>query len=125
MRHCRTDYEAIQPWPTKRPHYLRQKGQNVLAPTGDSWSEADVHAQITTGSAGPIIPDDEPVFVLRSKDIIGPATVRDWCDNAESVGAEPALIERVRRFAEEMDAYAAEHYGGGKVADTPAHLLTA
>lgn len=33
MRHLRSDYDAIQPWPVKRPHIAKQGGRTVRVPT--------------------------------------------------------------------------------------------
>lgn len=111
MRHCRTDYEAIQPWPTKRPHTVKQDGQLL--------DDAPIYRGKPPYE--PIIPDDEPVFVLRSADVSGPELVRLWADRNERDGGDPATADRVRRWADEMEAYGQAN--GTKVADTPAELL--
>lgn len=108
MRHARSDYEAIQPWPTKRPHHVKQNG--VLA--------MDVPPEMT---GYPIIPDDEPVFILRAKDITAPAIVRLWCQAQEDIGGDPVVAERIQRWADEMESYGREH--GAKVPDTPHEFL--
>lgn len=89
MIHARLDYEAIQPWPQKRPH-----------------TELN-------------IPEDEPVFLLRAKDVTAPTTVRCWAKFAEVEGADPELVGKVRAWADRMEDYAREHYNGGKRPDTP------
>lgn len=111
MRHCRTDYEAIQPWPTTRPHTVKQDGQllhDALAYRGKPPYE-------------PIIPDDEPVFILRARDVNGPDAVRFWANCTERHGGDSATTERVRRWADEMEAWGEAN--GAKVADTPSELL--
>lgn len=111
MRHARSDYEAIQPWPTKRPHTVKQDGQVVFDATvyrGDPPYD-------------PIIPDDEPVFILRAKDVTAPEVVRYWCDVQDREGGDETVTWRIRRFAEEMEAYGQEH--GAKMPDTPHELL--
>lgn len=116
MRHCRTDYEAIQPWPTKRPHFVKRKTDGVLVeidPAGRGLGE-DLY--------DPIIPEDEPVFLIRAMDKVGPAIVNRWASLAEQNGADPALVARVREFAIEMKAYADAH-GGGEIPDTPEGML--
>lgn len=123
MRHCRTDYEAIQPWPTKRPHIAKQLGNTVEVPDeSQGWDGVDARAQMDMGRVQPLIPDDEPVFILRSMDVVGPRAVREWAAIADREGADFATVQRVLRWADEMEAYAAEH-GGAKVPDTPADLL--
>ena len=75
----------------------------------------------------PIIPDDEPVFVLRAKDRNAPAVLEFWAfktENDEDATLETlATAQRVREFADEMRLYADQNYGGGKLADTPPDLL--
>ncbi len=108
MRHCRTDYEAIQPWPTARRRFAKVAGVVEEAP-------------LAFPEVQPIIPDDEPVFVLRSADVSGPDVVRYWADRNEADGGDPATVERVRRWADEMEAYGVAN--GTKVPDTPLELL--
>lgn len=122
MRHCREDYEAIQPFPTRRPHYVKIDGETVLAGDEHLGKHMD-----------PIIPDDEPVFLLRAKDRNAPFLVRQWARElrveAEGMPEGRArseafdLADRVDAWAAHMVAYAFEHYDGGKVPDTPAELL--
>lgn len=53
---------------------------------------------------------DEPLFVLRGKDITAGATVRTWADFRIAVGKnkpEDAQIVEARAIADAMDAYAA------------------
>lgn len=112
MRHCREDYEAIQPWPTKRPHFAKDAlDKTFLVP--DEMADND--------ALNPIIPEDEPVFVIRAQDAVGPEVVRYWADTAASAGADPSLCRRVHAFAEEMERYADEH--GSKTPDTPPAYL--
>lgn len=124
MRHCREDYEAIQPWPTKRPHHVKDGVVGVIL---NYDVEAEDAAARQAGYDGdprniqPLIPDDEPVFLIRAQDVVGPAVVNEWARLAEINGADPALCERVRQFAHEMKAYADEH--GKKTPDTPPALL--
>lgn len=99
MRHLREDYDAIQPWPTKRSHYAKDPQTRVTLEWG--WA-AD-------GSVDPIIPDDEPVFLLRAKDKLAPVVVRQWAAMARRNG-DTALAYRVEAWATEMEQYAAEHY---------------
>lgn len=113
MRHLRKDYDAIQPFPTKRPHWVKVDGQTV-----------EVYDDHLGQHMDPVIPDDEPVFLLRAKDSSAPHLVRLWAIiNEEENGADPALCARVAEWAGEMQAYAEEHYGGGKTPDTPPEFL--
>lgn len=123
MRHCRSDYEAIQPWPIKRPHHVKIDGG--LTTIGDvPLNDPAFVAAVERGTITPIIPDDEPVFILRAKDRTAPAIVRAWATaQLDDPDGDHLTAYRVREFADEMEAYAAAHYNGGKLADTPAHLL--
>jgi len=160
MRHCREDYEAIQPWPTKRPHFAKVNGETTalgrcpavihggpgsqsahpcerIGPhevhynsfydayweTADGWANSGRNLVSAPDKIvlDPIIPEDEPVFLIRAQDVVGPAVVNEWARLAEINGADPALCERVRAFALEMKAYADEH--GRKTPDTPEGML--
>ena len=102
MKHLRTDWSAIQD--------IRQ-----LIPL-------EIIEILQSESRSSILPD-EPVFVLRAKDPCAPATVRRGATDAESRGSDPASCERVRRYADEMEAYAAEHFAGQQHApDAPEYL---
>jgi hypothetical protein len=50
-----------------------------------------------------LIPEDEPVFLVRGQDVAGPATCRAWADEAERLGAKPDIVARVRQHAEAME----------------------
>ncbi|HVL39909.1 MAG TPA: hypothetical protein VM328_11015 [Fimbriimonadaceae bacterium] len=88
----------------------------------------------------PIIPEDEPVFLLRAKDRFAPLLVRRWAEYLYEYGphatieqlGHPAMwcdtcatIKRAREWADEMERYADERYGGGKVPDVPLDFLEA
>lgn len=94
MIHARSDYRAIQ-----------------VSPVHDGSLDA------------PDIPFDEPVFLIRAKDRIGPHAVNAWADLAESTGASPEIVSAARRHAERMLMYATEHYDGGKIPDAPLDQL--
>lgn len=64
---------------------------------------------------------DEPVFLLRAKDRLAPATLEQWARFAEAAGADPEMLHRVRGFANEMRAWQRAH--GSKVPDTPREEL--
>lgn len=51
------------------------------------------------------IPEDEPVFLIRGKDIAGPDTVDAWADIAESYGANTTIIETAKAQAKKMREY--------------------
>ncbi|HVQ43742.1 MAG TPA: hypothetical protein VMT30_02140 [Candidatus Saccharimonadia bacterium] len=62
-----------------------------------------------------LIPDDEPVFLVRGSDAVAARTVRFWANEAEAKGAAPNIVEAARRQAELMDAWPIH-----KVPDMPA-----
>jgi hypothetical protein len=115
MRHLRSDYDAVQPWPDKRPHIVRrrQDGQTV---------NLDESVDSTLG-IDPIIPADEPVFLLRGQDPAAEIAVRAWADDVERHRGDPELVRRVRDWATEMGDYARTH--GNTVADVPEGALRA
>lgn len=69
------------------------------------------------------IPVDEPVFLLRAKDKLAPEAVREWAARLHHRGGDPAMVAAALRQADEMERYAHEHYGGGKVPDAPPRAL--
>lgn len=109
MRHARRDYDAIQPWPTRRPHVGKKDGVTVTAPVGHSGTGFD-----------PLIPDDEPVFLIRGQDLAAIPAAEAWCDAAERLGADAEIIATVRRHIEVVREWQAEH---AKVPDAPADVL--
>ena len=52
-----------------------------------------------------IIPDDEPVFLIRGQDAVGGAAVRCWADLAACAGADPKMVAMAREHAKAMDAW--------------------
>lgn len=103
MRHARKDYDAIQAWPTRRPHYAKTSPYEA--------TQLDVDE-----ASCPIIPDDEPVFVLRARDAVGAAAVRMWVDLAHEAGTDEEVLRCVEAWADYMELWA-EANGGTRVAD--------
>jgi len=125
MRHLRTDYEAIQPWPTKRPHIAKVDGKLVMDSDNTFGKRSFTDAVKHFGDhMDPIIPDDEPVFLLRCTDALAPDVVRRWANALGEAGGSVQLQARVLDWANEMEAYAARHYGGGKTPDVPPGFLS-
>ena len=62
-----------------------------------------------------LIPEDEPVFLIRGKDAVGPETLRNWADSAARIGAGHDIVQAAREQADEMERWQAQH--GSKVAD--------
>lgn len=64
-----------------------------------------------------IIPADEPVFLLRAKDLVAPWAVRRWANRAREVGAGEEIVQAAFAQADEMERWQMEH--GSKVPDLP------
>lgn len=91
MRHPRSDYDSIQPWPIKRPHIVKNlaTGQIITLEGED----------IPQGFEQ-IILDDEPVFLLRAQDVAAIPAMEAWCEAASANGAALDLIDAVHRHIE-------------------------
>lgn len=64
-----------------------------------------------------LIPEDEPVFLLRGQDILAPAIVDAWADMAIERGAAPHIIGAAREQARRMREWGFAH--SAKVPDMP------
>lgn len=64
-----------------------------------------------------LIPEDEPVFLIRGKDKAGPEAVRAWAAAAALKGADLDIVERARQWAETMEEWQDVH--GSQVPDLP------
>jgi hypothetical protein len=110
MRHLRKDYDAIQPWPVRRPH---------IAKMGDAVGEFERLTDETT--VQPLIPDDEPVFLLRGQDPAAANAVRAYARLARALGSDPEMCNRIMQWADEMKQYAATKQHGAP--DVPEGML--
>lgn len=63
------------------------------------------------------IPQDEPVFLLRAKDMVAPSVVKFWAVNARSAGADETIVMAALEQAIAMRIWQKEH--GCKVPDMP------
>lgn len=61
--------------------------------------------------------DDEPLFVLRAQDMLGPEMVREWAYRAKVMGVPSEKIDEARRCADEMEDWQISLQGKRKVAD--------
>ncbi|MCP4902595.1 MAG: hypothetical protein GY906_36995 [bacterium] len=68
-----------------------------------------------------LIPEDEPVFLIRGQDIVGPEVLRYWADLHVANGGEQNLAAAVDEHATLMEKWQAEHKK--KVADAPEEVL--
>jgi hypothetical protein len=65
-----------------------------------------------------LIPEDEPVFLVRGQDVLGASTARFWADEAElSQKVDAKLISVVRDLADKMEAWPKK-----KVPDMPTEI---
>ena len=64
-----------------------------------------------------LIAEDEPVFLVRAKDICSAGTMRAWCELARVAGADEKMIQLVSDFAEESALWQLEN--GSKVPGLP------
>lgn len=61
------------------------------------------------------IPEDEPVFLIRGQDIVGPMVVQVWARLAKNAGATPDIIEAAQRQSQAMQEWQEAH--GSKIPD--------
>lgn len=70
-----------------------------------------------------LIPENEPVLLLRGQDVNAPATLRFWADRAAENGSDPEIVDLVLNHAQEMERWQDEHTA--KVPDLPQHPMKA
>ena len=66
-----------------------------------------------------LIPEDEPVFLLRAQDAASVDTVQFWASRAESLGASPEIVKLAREHAIKMRVWQGRLQAGPKVPDLP------
>lgn len=64
-----------------------------------------------------LIPEDEPVFLLRAQDVVAPEVVSYWIELAKDSGALPNIIEAAKKHVGLMVEWQREH--GMKIPDMP------
>ena len=64
-----------------------------------------------------IIPEAEPVFLLRGQDITAPSVVDTWAIRAREFGADMRMVEAAKQQAEAMRQWQRDH--GMKIPDMP------
>ena len=64
-----------------------------------------------------LIPEDEPVFLLRGQDALAPSILLDWASRLRALGGDPEMVDLVRIQAQRMIAWQNEH--GCKIPDLP------
>jgi len=48
------------------------------------------------------IPEDEPVFLIRGQDVLGPVTLEFWANKLKQRGGDPKMEKMVRDHADAM-----------------------
>jgi len=64
-----------------------------------------------------LIPEDEPVFLLRAQDVCAPFAVLEWAFQAERHGASGLMVESAKKHAALMRDWQTER--GMKIPDLP------
>lgn len=118
MQHARDDYNVIQDTTaarkladlvlsmdmgTDKGLVARRLAREVLGITDAG--RAPAMTPITTNGTTRLIPDDEPVFLLRGQDIFAATTVRHWASLVVSKGGDPEIARVAREHADKMDAW--------------------
>lgn len=64
-----------------------------------------------------LIPEHEPVFLLRGKDVAAPAAIEAWIATARRYGAEENILKAAQDQADKMRVWQIEH--DSKIPDMP------
>ena len=56
-----------------------------------------------------LIPENEPVFLLRGQDILAPDLLRQWANQLFNGGGDPIMAGMVRDWASEMELWQRKH----------------
>jgi len=62
-----------------------------------------------------LIPDEEPVFLLRATDRAAPCAIEAWAREAARIGASQEIVDMAMGHAKYMEAWQTAH--GSKVPD--------
>lgn len=80
---------------TQEPKY----NAYVFDANGDMQAlEPDYELRIVNRVSGEPIPDDEPIFILRARDIHALDTLADYHDRCDDIGHSQAVVSRIRNF---------------------------
>jgi hypothetical protein len=63
------------------------------------------------------IPEDEPVFVIRGKDVLGPTMILHWINSAKQLGVNQDKIERAYEHVNDMLNFQKENSSRVKIPD--------
>lgn len=69
-----------------------------------------------------LIPDDEPVLLIRGQDVCAVDAINAWIGAARSVGADPELIAGIERHRERVIEW--QEDARWKVPDAPEGVLS-
>lgn len=76
------------------------------------------HGDRVHGKPGvPLNESDEPVFIIRSQDLLGPTVVRNYAESASRHGASAELVASAYAAADKMSNWQGENPGLVKVPD--------
>ncbi len=64
-----------------------------------------------------LIPDDEPVFLLRGQDLAAPHAIAAWVEKAHSLGASKEITDAAIDQIAKMKVWQTNLPNGGKVPD--------
>lgn len=118
MKHARQDYDVIQDTTaarklaelvlsmdmvTDKGLVARRLAREVLGVTDHG--RAPAMNPITTNGTTRLIPDDEPVFLLRGQDAHAADTVRYWAGKVAYHDGDPEIVRIAREHAAKMDAW--------------------
>jgi hypothetical protein len=68
-----------------------------------------------------LIPDDEPVFLLRGQDKLAPDLVRTWAIQLFAAGGDPVMAGMALEQSEKMQKWQEEHKA--KLPDLKMHIV--
>jgi len=68
-----------------------------------------------------LIPDDEPVFLLRGQDILAPSLLRSWAIQLLDKGGSGVMAEMVMKWSKEMEKWQETHKK--KLPDLKMHIV--
>lgn len=77
-----------------------------LAQTQEPKYTTTQHGRIVSRSTGKVIPDDEPVFILRAQDVHAVDAIIAYSSLCESSEHRAAVLERAKAFQTFADAHA-------------------
>lgn len=63
------------------------------------------------------IPDDEPVFILRGKDLLAKKVIGEWLVDAHINGVNEDKMKRAREHYDDIERFQTEHPDRCKIPD--------